>query len=647
MDDDVELPGSSEFQLDDSRDLGDIFPDVKGPEMEKSSYLSEPIVIRVAMPEAAPSENEAMEKTAKLPKTQAEEKAEQRDAVVAEATAKAEQALAEQQAAAAAAAAATRALEEDNVTLVEELDRAQERLKEVQGQCSDLKLKVKELEQEVTRQKASTDMMISKAGKVDGLTEEQGALQKALDASQAEVLALTKQVESVNLQKDALDTEVKKSKHDYGVLNAEVVVLRRTADAVAATTQKAVELEATCSRQQEALQQAAGQAKELAELRDQVLQMDRLRARVQQLERENEDMSRRVTSQSNAGDETVQRRLFLLEEQLWDAQRENRALRASSNGGPGGRYEHALVGVGSNIGGMPPVSHPNGYGHGHGHGHGFVSAGAPPPAPVSVPAPSGGSGAESEMAPAQLQHAVHQVHSGRLEQAGGRRQTLGPTTLNLKSFSPEQRSVRASLGGVEHGSARLHHVYPSPQNHNHSQQQQPSPQSLAAFTNANVPRVPSQTNASSASTQEDPVAGDSSSGSDRMQHAEARASNRQGAMNSNSLAAALQGNKAGAASAPANERRRRSFANTPAQREHTPFATESTAAELESFEALDRELTSLMTEKKDLDEEQARLHQRGGKTLKERTRLKQVEARLLVVGREVSGLRRQLALKPG
>jgi hypothetical protein len=40
------------------------------------------------------------------------------------------------------------------------------------------------------------------------------------------------------------------------------------------------------------------------------------------------------------------------------------------------------------------------------------------------------------------------------------------------------------------------------------------------------------------------------------------------------------------------------------------------------------------------------LHQRGGKTLKERTRLTQVEMRLMEVEKEIAQLRRQLTLKP-
>lgn len=78
----------------------------------------------------------------------------------------------------------------------------------------------------------------------------------------------------------------------------------------------------------------------------------------------------------------------------------------------------------------------------------------------------------------------------------------------------------------------------------------------------------------------------------------------------------------------------------------SPFATDDDIGAMASFEELDNRLTSLMSEKSNLDDECNRLHQRGGKTLKERTRLKQVEARLGVIGKEVSGLRKELAMKP-
>jgi regulator of replication initiation timing len=89
------------------------------------------------------------------------------------------------------------------------------------------------------------------------------------------------------------------------------------------------------------------------------------------------------------------------------------------------------------------------------------------------------------------------------------------------------------------------------------------------------------------------------------------------------------------------------FKHTPKPPEYSPFATDSTASELHQFDHLDRALTEMMTEKTHLDEEASRLHQRGGKTLKERTRLKQVEARLKGLGKEISDIRRELSLKPG
>lgn len=78
----------------------------------------------------------------------------------------------------------------------------------------------------------------------------------------------------------------------------------------------------------------------------------------------------------------------------------------------------------------------------------------------------------------------------------------------------------------------------------------------------------------------------------------------------------------------------------------SPFATADTSAELRGFDELDRSLTALMTEKMSLDDELERLQQRGGKTLKEKTRAKVVEARLGDLGKEIAVLRRNLALKP-
>jgi len=115
-----------------------------------------------------------------------------------------------------------------------------------------------------------------------------------------------------------------------------------------------------------------------------------------------------------------------------------------------------------------------------------------------------------------------------------------------------------------------------------------------------------------------------------------------------------------------------------------PFATESSSAALaKTYEAAEKALTVLICEKTSLREEGARyvshiyyffarfrpgvqvlishhpisllptcyaqnkrLHQRGGKTLKERTRLTQVELRLTELDKEIAQMRRQLTQKP-
>lgn len=79
----------------------------------------------------------------------------------------------------------------------------------------------------------------------------------------------------------------------------------------------------------------------------------------------------------------------------------------------------------------------------------------------------------------------------------------------------------------------------------------------------------------------------------------------------------------------------------------TPFATEQSAAEISKVYAdIDRKLTYLMTERTTLHEEYERLHQRGGKTLKERTRLTEVELRLGELNKEISSARKSLTSKP-
>ena len=79
-----------------------------------------------------------------------------------------------------------------------------------------------------------------------------------------------------------------------------------------------------------------------------------------------------------------------------------------------------------------------------------------------------------------------------------------------------------------------------------------------------------------------------------------------------------------------------------------PFGTEqSVASTMISFEETDRRLTALMAEKASLYEESAKLLQRGGKILKERTRAQYVDARLEEIGKEISIERKKLSGKPG
>lgn len=79
-----------------------------------------------------------------------------------------------------------------------------------------------------------------------------------------------------------------------------------------------------------------------------------------------------------------------------------------------------------------------------------------------------------------------------------------------------------------------------------------------------------------------------------------------------------------------------------------PFGTsQSAASSMVSYEETDRRLTALMTEKALLNEESSRLLQRGGKVLRERTRLQYVEARLDELGKEIAVERKKLSGKPG
>ena len=79
----------------------------------------------------------------------------------------------------------------------------------------------------------------------------------------------------------------------------------------------------------------------------------------------------------------------------------------------------------------------------------------------------------------------------------------------------------------------------------------------------------------------------------------------------------------------------------------TPFATEQSAAEISKVYAeIDKKLTYLMTERTALHDECEKLHQRGGKTLRERTRLTEVELRLGELNKEISSTRKSLTSKP-
>jgi hypothetical protein len=79
-----------------------------------------------------------------------------------------------------------------------------------------------------------------------------------------------------------------------------------------------------------------------------------------------------------------------------------------------------------------------------------------------------------------------------------------------------------------------------------------------------------------------------------------------------------------------------------------PFGTfQSAASSMVSFEEAEKKLTALMTEKAQLNEESSRLLQRGGKVLRERTRLQYVDARLDELGKEIAAERKKLSGKPG
>ena len=80
---------------------------------------------------------------------------------------------------------------------------------------------------------------------------------------------------------------------------------------------------------------------------------------------------------------------------------------------------------------------------------------------------------------------------------------------------------------------------------------------------------------------------------------------------------------------------------------HSPWATEMSSNDLAAaYEGLEKTLTSLITERTGLQAEAEKLHGRGGKTLRDRTRLVQVDMRLGEVEREISSSRKQLLTRP-
>ena len=80
---------------------------------------------------------------------------------------------------------------------------------------------------------------------------------------------------------------------------------------------------------------------------------------------------------------------------------------------------------------------------------------------------------------------------------------------------------------------------------------------------------------------------------------------------------------------------------------HSPWATDMSSSDLAAtYDALERTLTSLITERTDLHHEAEKLHGRGGKTLKDRTRQVQVEIRLGELEKHISSSRKQLLSRP-
>jgi hypothetical protein len=80
---------------------------------------------------------------------------------------------------------------------------------------------------------------------------------------------------------------------------------------------------------------------------------------------------------------------------------------------------------------------------------------------------------------------------------------------------------------------------------------------------------------------------------------------------------------------------------------NSPFANDLTSAQINhTFDEMERRLTVMMTEKTTLNEEGERLHGRGLKTLKERTRLQAVEFRLSELSRDIGAVRKDLSAKP-